>query len=211
MKRESPPQEEDFPCKRPALLKSQCDQGSLRPSLSSVVLPFTESGEAKAHTLSDFYSVSEVPDDSSSESSAILDSRHDSTRISTPPSPGPQPFPQSRVNVSSVCQSHDAWDAIELPHSCVRVFNRQGIKEPYDWQKSCLSSSTLKAGKNLVFTLPTSAGKTFVAEVVLLRRVLSASVRACKLLFIVPFVTLAREKAEALEVRLLHSRYVARR
>lgn len=51
---------------------------------------------------------------------------------------------------------------------------------------------------NLVYSAPTSAGKTFVAELLVLKHVLE---RKCKALIILPFVSLAREKMLSLQVR----------
>lgn len=46
---------------------------------------------------------------------------------------------------------------------------RKGIKKLYQWQAECLFDADVLAGKNIVIALPTSGGKTLIAEISVLR------------------------------------------
>ena len=86
----------------------------------------------------------------------------------------------------------------------VRVANRyaqQGIKHMFPWQIECLGTDggRVLRGGNLVYSAPTSGGKTLVAEMLILRRLggIPQGQRGT-VFFVVPFVALAEEKAEYL-------------
>jgi len=63
-------------------------------------------------------------------------------------------------------------------------------------------------GRNLVYSAPTSGGKSLVAEVLLLRRVLRSS---CPALLVLPYVAVCEEKAAALDALLAPARKTVRR
>lgn len=59
-----------------------------------------------------------------------------------------------------------------LPETLVGNFASLGIKTIYPWQSSCLLGRGILAGnKNLVYTAPTGGGKSLVADVLLLKKV----------------------------------------
>jgi replicative superfamily II helicase len=77
-----------------------------------------------------------------------------------------------------------------------RAFANAGIQKLWPWQVDCLSSEALAKGKNFLMSLPTSAGKSLIAEVMLLR---CATQLRKKALLILPYVCLVVEKEDALE------------
>uniref|UniRef100_A0A4W4EB21 DNA polymerase theta n=1 Tax=Electrophorus electricus TaxID=8005 RepID=A0A4W4EB21_ELEEL len=78
-----------------------------------------------------------------------------------------------------------------LPKPVLEKYQSLGVKQMFEWQAECLTLGKVLEGKNLVYSAPTSAGKTLVSELLILKRVLETRRKA---IFILPFVSVAREK-----------------
>ncbi|XP_052859844.1 DNA polymerase theta [Anopheles cruzii] len=84
-----------------------------------------------------------------------------------------------------------------LPDAVTKQYAKKGIVELFPWQVECLSrKQVLLESKNLVYSAPTSAGKTLVAEFLIAKTITE---RKRKALLIVPFVAVAREKTHYLQ------------
>ncbi|XP_048838928.1 DNA polymerase theta [Brienomyrus brachyistius] len=83
-----------------------------------------------------------------------------------------------------------------LPKPVLERYQCLGVTKMFEWQAECLTLGKVLEGKNLVYSAPTSAGKTLVAELLMLKRVLESKRKA---LFILPFVSVAKEKMHYLQ------------
>ncbi|KAL9125811.1 MAG: hypothetical protein Q9217_005042 [Psora testacea] len=80
-----------------------------------------------------------------------------------------------------------------LPNPLVKNLAALGINCIYPWQSSCLLGRGLLEGqKNLVYTAPTGGGKSLVADVLMLKRVIEDPSK--KAILVLPYVALVQEK-----------------
>lgn len=80
-----------------------------------------------------------------------------------------------------------------LPESLVQNFITVGIDSIYPWQSSCLLGRGILTGeRNLVYSAPTGGGKSLVADVLMLKRVIEDSTK--KAILVLPYVALVQEK-----------------
>ncbi|XP_055087900.1 helicase POLQ-like isoform X2 [Periophthalmus magnuspinnatus] len=101
---------------------------------------------------------------------------------------------QTMQTVSS--QTTDLGPFFGLPTKVKDILLKlKGIKSLYDWQETCLNLDCVQRRKNLIYSLPTSGGKTLVAEILILKELLC---RKKDCLFILPYVSLVQEKVRGL-------------
>ncbi|KAG0651093.1 Helicase and polymerase-containing TEBICHI [Hyphodiscus hymeniophilus] len=86
--------------------------------------------------------------------------------------------------------SHPAYG---LSQGLVSNFSKLGIKSIYPWQSECLlRSGALDGERNLVYTAPTGGGKSLVADILMLKKVIDNP--EAKALLVLPYVALVQEK-----------------
>ncbi|KAG5504467.1 hypothetical protein JKF63_04919 [Porcisia hertigi] len=105
--------------------------------------------------------------------------------------PPPQPSSPPRPQLVAADLFYD------LPHAVGEFYaTRRGITSLYEWQHDLITRPEVREGCSFIYSLPTSGGKTLVAELSLLRCVLNRR-KSC--ILVLPFVSLAEEKTMALQ------------
>ena len=86
-----------------------------------------------------------------------------------------------------------------LPERLVSNFASLGINSIYPWQSSCLLGRGLLNGeRNLLYTAPTGGGKSLVADVLMLKRIIEDATK--KAILVLPYVALVQEKLKWLRI-----------
>ncbi|XP_054633899.1 DNA polymerase theta isoform X2 [Dunckerocampus dactyliophorus] len=101
----------------------------------------------------------------------------------------------------ALCAPNDQDDKLllsnwGLPTPVLECYHKHKVTHMFDWQAQCLTLGQVLQGGNLVYSAPTSAGKTLVSELLMLKRTLETKRKA---LFILPFVSVAKEKMHYLQ------------
>ncbi|MES1920427.1 hypothetical protein MHBO_002095, partial [Bonamia ostreae] len=86
-----------------------------------------------------------------------------------------------------------------IPAEMDRVYRQKGVNRLHQWQIACLKKKGVLEGKNLIYSAPTSGGKTLIAETLMIRRMLS---KKGKCIIVLPFISLVQEKSEDLRNKL---------
>uniref|UniRef100_A0A673N3V4 Helicase POLQ-like n=1 Tax=Sinocyclocheilus rhinocerous TaxID=307959 RepID=A0A673N3V4_9TELE len=98
--------------------------------------------------------------------------------------------------MESISAEQDLGPFFGLPSKVkVLILRLKGIQDLYEWQKTCLSLDSVQQRRNLIYSLPTSGGKTLVAEILIFKELLCRKKDA---LLILPYISLVQEKVRGL-------------
>lgn len=86
-----------------------------------------------------------------------------------------------------------------ISESIIDVYHKSGLKKLFQWQYDLLINDKIRypLSSNLLYSAPTSAGKTIVAEILALHTIIETNRAA---LFVFPFISVAKEKFRNLQV-----------
>lgn len=111
---------------------------------------------------------------------------------------GPSEYTQRRCAASTPGPSQNpllslAHPRYDLPPVLISNLALLGVHSIYPWQSACLLGKGILSGEqNLVYTAPTGGGKSLVADVLLLKKVIEQPTK--KAILVLPYVALVQEK-----------------
>ncbi len=90
----------------------------------------------------------------------------------------------------------DALSSWGIPDSVVAKYKQRGVEKLFPWQRTALlgaikAASSEEQCHHVIYSAPTSGGKTLVSEILMLRKL---AMRRGTIFFVVPFVALADQK-----------------
>uniref|UniRef100_A0A0N4ZV25 Helicase POLQ-like n=1 Tax=Parastrongyloides trichosuri TaxID=131310 RepID=A0A0N4ZV25_PARTI len=86
----------------------------------------------------------------------------------------------------------ELFSKLDLPEKLYDYYiSKRKINDLYTWQKQCLTDSKLLRGSNIILSLPTGAGKTLIAELLMLREIVNNK-KNC--ILVLPYVAIVQEK-----------------
>ncbi|MFH4977808.1 hypothetical protein AB6A40_004517 [Gnathostoma spinigerum] len=101
-------------------------------------------------------------------------------------------------NNSAIFDGTNRFHSAGFPADLLQFYKeKRGITDLYDWQEDCLSDMRVLSGNNVILCLPTSAGKTLIAELLMFRETI-LNHKDC--LFILPYVAVVQEKVGSLAI-----------
>ncbi len=90
---------------------------------------------------------------------------------------------------------------MDFPDALLKVYRDEfNIKEMFPWQVDCLTHRdhvVVREKQNLIYSAPTSAGKTLVSELLMLKNLIHEPSK--KALIVMPYVSLINEKEAKLK------------
>ncbi|XP_041473408.1 helicase POLQ-like [Lytechinus variegatus] len=171
----------------------------MRRETTSIVSPVARG----SHTASDSHQTPRLA--GATTSSRLKQRLHGNAKVTTPP---PTMLHQllreaaveeamlGLADVQSAVKDKDIGPFYGLPRRVQELLEKQrGISQLYEWQDECLSQRAVKEGRNLIYSLPTSGGKTLVAEIIIMQQILCHQRDA---LLILPYVSIVQEKVTSL-------------
>ena len=100
-------------------------------------------------------------------------SQIDLTTLQSPSSRSPSAAPAAAAPASTPIAALHSLSDWHIPQCIVDAYAEAGLTSLYDWQVDCLSlPGVLEGSSNIVYSASTSAGKTLVAEVLVINRML---------------------------------------